>query len=45
VTDETVAPLYGARSSASFENAGIAATKVTVPAGREQQGASRLSAG
>jgi 3-dehydroquinate synthase len=33
VTDETVAPLYGARVVAAFKNAGIVATTVTVPAG------------
>ena len=33
VSDETVAPLYGARLIASFRNAGIDAALVTVPAG------------
>jgi 3-dehydroquinate synthase len=33
VTDETVAPLYGARVYHSFKNAGIAATLTVVPAG------------
>ncbi len=33
VSDETVAPLYGERVAASFKNAGIATTQVTVPAG------------
>jgi 3-dehydroquinate synthase len=37
VTDETVAPLYGARLVASFEQAGIAATMVTVPAGESSK--------
>jgi 3-dehydroquinate synthase len=37
VTDETVAPLYGARLIASFEKAGIAATTVTVPAGESSK--------
>jgi len=33
VTDETVAPLYGARLAASFGKVGVTATTVTVPAG------------
>jgi 3-dehydroquinate synthase len=33
VSDETVAPLYGARLAASFDKAGIKASAVTVPAG------------
>ncbi|GEP60092.1 3-dehydroquinate synthase [Reyranella soli] len=33
VSDETVAPLYGARLAASFDKAGIKASTVTVPAG------------
>ena len=33
VSDETVAPLYGARLAASFDKAGVKATAVTVPAG------------
>jgi 3-dehydroquinate synthase len=33
VSDETVAPLYGARLAASFNKAGVKATAVTVPAG------------
>ena len=37
VTDETVAPLYGARLAASFEKAGITATTVTVPAGESSK--------
>jgi len=37
VTDDTVAPLYAARVGASFKNAGIAATTVTVPAGESSK--------
>jgi 3-dehydroquinate synthase len=37
VTDQTVAPLYGARVVASFKNAGIAATTVAVPAGESSK--------
>jgi 3-dehydroquinate synthase len=37
VTDETVAPLHGERLVASFKNAGIAATTVTVPAGESSK--------
>ena len=37
VTDETVAPLYGARLVASFERAGVAATTLTVPAGESSK--------
>jgi 3-dehydroquinate synthase len=37
VTDETVAPLYAGRVVASFKNAGIAATTVTVPAGESSK--------
>jgi len=33
VSDETVAPLYGARLAASFEAAGVKTASVTVPAG------------
>ena len=33
VSDETVAPLYGARLAASFDKAGVKTTAVTVPAG------------
>jgi len=33
VSDETVAPLYGARLAASFDKAGVKASTVTVPAG------------
>jgi 3-dehydroquinate synthase len=37
VSDETVAPLYGARLAASFENAGVKASTVTVPAGESSK--------
>ena len=37
VSDETVAPLYGERLAASFKNAGIATTQVTVPAGESSK--------
>jgi len=37
VSDETVAPLYGARLAASFETAGIKTTSVTVPAGESSK--------
>ena len=37
VSDETVAPLYGARLAASFAKAGIAADAVTVPAGESSK--------
>jgi 3-dehydroquinate synthase len=37
VSDETVAPLYGARLAASFEKAGIANTQLTVPAGESSK--------
>ena len=37
VSDETVAPLYGERVVASFRNAGIDATLVTVPAGESSK--------
>ena len=37
VTDETVAPLYGARLVAAFERAGIVAETVTVPAGESSK--------
>ena len=33
VSDETVAPIYGARVRASFAKAGIEAATITVPAG------------
>jgi 3-dehydroquinate synthase len=37
VSDETVAPLYGARLAASFDRAGIAVRTVTVPAGESSK--------
>ena len=37
VSDETVAPLYGARLAASFDKAGIKASAVTVPAGESSK--------
>ena len=37
VTDDTVAPLYGARLTASFKNAGIDAQTVVVPAGENSK--------
>ena len=37
VSDETVAPLYGTRLAASFEQAGIKASAVTVPAGESSK--------
>ncbi|TAJ83787.1 3-dehydroquinate synthase [Reyranella sp.] len=37
VSDETVAPLYGARLAASFDKAGIKTTTVTVPAGESSK--------
>jgi 3-dehydroquinate synthase len=37
VTDETVAPLYGARLVASFAKAGVTAATVTVPAGESSK--------
>ena len=37
VSDETVAPLYGARLAASFDKAGIKAASVTVPAGESSK--------
>ena len=37
VSDGTVAPIYGARLAASFANAGVAATSVTVPAGESSK--------
>ena len=37
VSDETVAPLYGARLSASFEKAGVKTRTVTVPAGESSK--------
>ena len=37
VSDETVAPIYGARLAASFDKAGIKANAVTVPAGESSK--------
>ena len=37
VSDETVAPIYGARLAASFDKAGIAVASVTVPAGESSK--------
>jgi 3-dehydroquinate synthase len=37
VSDETVAPLYGARLAASFDKAGIRTSTVTVPAGESSK--------
>jgi 3-dehydroquinate synthase len=37
VSDETVAPLYGARLAASFDKAGVKASTVTVPAGESSK--------
>ena len=37
VSDETVAPLYGARLAASFNKAGIKTSAVTVPAGESSK--------
>lgn len=37
VSDETVAPLYGARLAASFAKAGVQTTTVTVPAGESSK--------
>jgi 3-dehydroquinate synthase len=37
VSDETVAPLYGARLAASFKAAGIDSSQVTVPAGESSK--------
>jgi 3-dehydroquinate synthase len=37
VSDETVAPLYGARLAASFDKAGVRTTSVTVPAGESSK--------
>ena len=37
VSDETVAPLYGARLAASFDKAGIKVSTVTVPAGENSK--------
>ena len=37
VSDQTVAPLYGARLAASFDKAGVRATSITVPAGESSK--------
>jgi 3-dehydroquinate synthase len=37
VTDDTVAPLYGARLAASFEKAGVESATVVVPAGENSK--------
>ena len=37
VSDETVAPLYGARLAASFDKAGVTSASVTVPAGESSK--------
>jgi 3-dehydroquinate synthase len=37
VSDDTVAPLYGARLAASFERAGVRTTAITVPAGESSK--------
>ena len=37
VSDDTVAPLYGARLAASFERAGVETRTVTVPAGESSK--------
>jgi 3-dehydroquinate synthase len=37
VSDETVAPLYGARLAASFDRAGVRTTSITVPAGESSK--------
>ncbi len=37
VSDETVAPLYGARLAASFDKAGVRTTSITVPAGESSK--------
>src|SRR4029077_7385459 len=37
VSDQTVAPLYGARLAASFDKAGVRATSLTVPAGESSK--------
>ena len=37
VSDETVAPLYGARLAASFEKTGVGTAAVTVPAGESSK--------
>jgi 3-dehydroquinate synthase len=37
VSDETVAPLYGARLAASFDKVGVRTTSITVPAGESSK--------
>jgi 3-dehydroquinate synthase len=37
VSDQTVAPLYGARLAASFDKAGVRASSITVPAGESSK--------
>jgi 3-dehydroquinate synthase len=37
VSDQTVAPLYGARLAASFDKAGVRTTSITVPAGESSK--------
>jgi 3-dehydroquinate synthase len=37
VSDETVAPLYGARLAASFDQVGVRTTSITVPAGESSK--------
>jgi 3-dehydroquinate synthase len=37
ISDQTVAPLYGARLAASFEKAGVRTNSVTVPAGESSK--------
>jgi len=37
VSDETVAPLYGARLAASFDKAGVRTTSLTVPSGESSK--------
>ncbi len=44
VTDDTVAPLYGARLTASFKNAGVDTQTVVVPAGENSKKFERFGA-
>jgi 3-dehydroquinate synthase len=44
VTDDTVAPLYGARLTASFKNAGVETQTVVVPAGENSKKFERFGA-
>ena len=44
VTDDTVAPLYGARLAASFKNAGVETQTVVVPAGENSKKFERFGA-